>query len=148
MVFRRRPRKTAGSSSPTLLLMSGVGIDYQAKTDKNDSGLLGQGLSASAIVRKADIDPKVVRKYIEPGLRQPPTSRESRIQVIDPFASYLRERVTIYPGLTGSRLLCKIRRCGSPGRYTAAAYVLRDIPPPADRVCKSASRRRPVSRRG
>ncbi|TCA32925.1 hypothetical protein E0H66_21845 [Rhizobium leguminosarum bv. viciae] len=88
--LRRKPRQTTGSSSPILLLMSGVGIDYQAKTHKNDSGLHGQGLSVSAIVRKTEIDPKLVREYIEPGLRQPPTSRESQMPVIDPFASYLR----------------------------------------------------------
>ncbi len=61
-----------------------------------------QGLTVSAISRETGIDRKTVRKYIERGLEAPAYGpRKPRATVIDPFASYLRERVKSYPGLTG-----------------------------------------------
>ncbi|MBB4403159.1 transposase [Agrobacterium tumefaciens] len=53
-----------------------------------------QGLTMSAIYRETGIDRKTVRKYIERGLEVPAYGpRKPRATVIDPFASYLRERV-------------------------------------------------------
>ena len=49
--------------------------------------------------------------------------------MIDPFAAYLRERVTAWPGLTGSRLLREIKQLGYEGGYTAVTDFLRDVRP-------------------
>jgi transposase len=91
-----------------------------------------QGLSVSAIARQTGIYRKTVRKYIERGLEAPAYGpRKPRSTVIDPFATYLRVRVKVYPGLTGSRLLRGIRERGYTGGYTAVTDFLRDVRPPA-----------------
>jgi transposase len=91
-----------------------------------------QGLSVSAIARQTGIDRKTVRKYIERGLEAPAYGpRKPRAAVIDPFATYLRERVKAYPGLTGSRLFREIKERGYTGGYTAVTDFLRDVRPPA-----------------
>jgi transposase len=91
-----------------------------------------QGLSVSAIARQTGIDRKTVRKYIERGLEAPAYGpRKPRSTVIDPFATYLRERVKAYPGLTGSRLFREIKERGYVGGYTAVTDFLRDVRPPA-----------------
>jgi len=71
--------------------------------------------------------------------------------LIDPFVAYLRERVVVYPGLTGRRLWREIRERGYEGGYTAVTDVLRDIRPaplPAFEVrfeTPPGDRRRPTS---
>ncbi|GES53732.1 IS21 family transposase [Rhizobium dioscoreae] len=91
-----------------------------------------QGLTVSAISRETGIDRKTVRKYIERGLEAPAYGpRKPRVTVIDPFASYLRERVKSYPGLTGSRLFRELRERGYTGGYTAVTDFLRDVRPVA-----------------
>ncbi|CAK7261977.1 MULTISPECIES: IS21 family transposase [unclassified Shinella] len=91
-----------------------------------------QGLSVSAIARQTGIDRKTVRKYIERGLEAPTYGpRKPRATVVDPFATYLRERVKAYPGLTGSRLFREIKERGYTGGYTAVTDFLRDVRPPA-----------------
>ncbi len=91
-----------------------------------------QGLSVSAIARESGIDRKTVRKYIERGLEAPVYGpRKPRQAVIDPFAAYLRERVTRYPGLTGSRLFRELKGLGYRGGYTAVTDFLRDVRPTA-----------------
>ncbi len=91
-----------------------------------------QGLTVSAISRETGIDRKTVRKYIERGLEAPAYGpRKPRATVIDPFASYLRERVKTYLGLTGSRLLRELRERGYTGGYTAVTDFLRDVRPAA-----------------
>jgi transposase len=74
-----------------------------------------------------------VRRYIERGL-EPPTygPREPRPRLLDPFTSYLRERVKAYPGLTGARLLREVRERGYRGGYTAVTDFLRDVRPVPD----------------
>ena len=92
-----------------------------------------QGLTVSAISRETGIDRKTVRKYIERGLEAPAYGpRKPRATVIDPFASYLRDRVKTYPGLTGSRLLRELRERGYTGGYTAVTDFLRDVRPVAN----------------
>ena len=72
-----------------------------------------QGLSVSAIARRVGIDRKTVRKYIERGLEPPAYGpRKPRARRLEPFQTYLRQRVIAYPGLTGSRLLREIREHG------------------------------------
>ena len=78
-----------------------------------------QGLTMAAISRETGIDRKTVCKYIERGLETPASGpRKPRATVVDPFASYLRERVKSYPGLTGSRVLRELRERGYTGGYT------------------------------
>ncbi|MER9014372.1 helix-turn-helix domain-containing protein, partial [Mesorhizobium sp. M0894] len=91
-----------------------------------------QGLSVSAIARESGIDRKTVRKYIARGLEAPAYGpRKPRQAVIDPFTAYLRERVTRYPGLTGSRLFRELKDLGYGGGYTAVTDFLRDVRPAA-----------------
>jgi transposase len=89
-----------------------------------------EGLSVSAIARQLELDRKTVRKYIERGL-EPPTygPRKPRSRRLEPFESYLRQRVAAYPGLTGSRLLREIREGGYGGGYTAVTDFLREVRP-------------------
>jgi transposase len=89
-----------------------------------------QGMSVSAIARQSGLDRKTVRKYITRGLEAPAYGpRKPRQTVIDPFTRYLRERVSAFPGLTGSRLFREIKEHGYTGGYTAVTDVLREIRP-------------------
>ncbi len=89
-----------------------------------------QGMSVSAIARQSGLDRKTVRKYIHRGLEAPAYGpRKPRQTVIDPFTGYLRERVSAFPGLTGSRLFREIRERGYAGGYTAVTDFLREIRP-------------------
>ena len=93
-----------------------------------------QGLSVSAIARQSGIDRKTVRKYIQRGLEAPVYGpRKPRPTVIDAFAGYLRERVTAFPALTGSRLYRELKELGYKGGYTAVTDFLRDVRPPVER---------------
>ena len=90
-----------------------------------------EGLSISAIARRAGLDRKTVRKYLKHGLTAPRYGpRAPRVQLLDPYRSYLRERVTAYPGLRGTRLLREIRALGYPGGYTQLTAYLRTVRPP------------------
>jgi transposase len=92
-----------------------------------------QGLTVSEIARQSGLDRKTVRRYIGRGL-EPPTygPRQARPTLLDPFTGYLRERVTTYPGLTGSRLLRELKELGYEGGYTAVTDFLRDVRPSVD----------------
>ena len=91
-----------------------------------------QGLSVSAIARQLERDRKTVRKYIERGLAAPAYGpRQPRPTVVTPFVPYLRERVAVFPELTGSRLLREIKELGYAGGYTAVKDFLRTIRPKA-----------------
>ena len=90
-----------------------------------------EGLSISAIARRVGLDRKTVRKYLKHGLNAPRYGpRAPRAQLLDPYRSYLRERVTAYPGLRGTRLLREIRALGYPGGYTQLTAYLRTVRPP------------------
>jgi transposase len=91
-----------------------------------------QGLSVSAIALQLGIDRKTVRKYLARGLEVPVYGpRQPRPRRIDPFVSYLRERVEAWPGLTGRRLFRELKERGYRGGYTAVTDALRDLRPPA-----------------
>jgi transposase len=89
-----------------------------------------QGMSVSAIARQSGLDRKTVRKYIQRGLEAPAYGpRQPRQTILDPFTGYLRERVSAFPGLTGSRLFREIKERGYDGGYTAVTDFLREIRP-------------------
>ena len=91
-----------------------------------------QGLGVSAIARRSGLDRKTVRKYIESGLEPPAYGpRQPRPAKVSPFEPYLRERVTAYPDLTGSRLHREIRELGYGGGYTMVKDFLREVRPSA-----------------
>ena len=90
-----------------------------------------QGLSVTAIARKVGLDRKTVRRHLERGLEAPAYGpRPPRERLIDPFADYLRERVTSYPDLSGRRLLREVRDLGYTGCYSRVTDLLRGVRPP------------------
>ena len=94
-----------------------------------------QGLSVSAIARKAGLDRKTVRKHLERGLEAPVYGpREPRARRIEPFEDYLAERVSAFPELSGKRLLREIRDLGYAGCYSVVTDVLRAARPPRRKV--------------
>ena len=90
-----------------------------------------QGLSVSAIARKVGCDRKTVKKYIDQGLESPCYGpRQTRDSVLDPYSSYLMERVVSYPDLSGRRLFREIKDLGYEGSYSTLKPFLRDVRPP------------------
>jgi transposase len=90
-----------------------------------------QGLSVSAIARQLGIDRKTVRAYVARGLEPPAYKpRPSRPGIIDPFKTYLHERLAVYPGLTAVRLSRELRERGYGGGYSAVRDCVRDLRPP------------------
>ena len=91
-----------------------------------------EGLSISAIARRAGLDRKTVRKHLKAGLKGPSYGpRAPRAQLLDPYREYLRERVAAHPGLRATRLLREIRALGYPGGYSQLTAYLRTVRPPA-----------------
>lgn len=89
-----------------------------------------QGLSITAIARKAGLDRKTVRKYLERGLEAPVYGpRQPRPRLLEPYEDYLRQRVTRFPDLSGRRLMREIADLGYEGGYTAVTDFLRNIRP-------------------
>ena len=92
-----------------------------------------QGLSVSAIGRQCGLDRKTVRRYIARGLEPPAYGpRRPRPTLLDPFTRYLRERVSAYPALTGTRLLRELKELGYTGGYSAVTDFLREVRPAGD----------------
>jgi transposase len=89
-----------------------------------------QGLSVSDIARRVGLDRKTVRKYIACGLEPPAYKpRKPRALLIDGFVPYLRERLALYPELSGRRLWREVRELGFKGGYTSVTGCLHDIRP-------------------
>jgi transposase len=90
-----------------------------------------QGLPIAAIARQLGIDRKTVRTYIARGLEPPVYGpRVPRPTIIDPFQTYLRERLSAYPGLTAVRLWRELRERGYPGGYSVVRDCVRGLRPP------------------
>ncbi len=90
-----------------------------------------EGLSISEIARRSGLDRKTVRKYLQQGMQAPRYGpRVPRPQLLDPYRSYLRDRIKAHPTLRGARLLREIQVLGYPGSYTRLTDYLREIRPP------------------
>ena len=61
------------------------------------------------------------------------TPRPPRATVIQPYAEFLRQRVTAYPGLTAQRLFRELKELGYAGGYTMVKVFLREVRPPTDK---------------
>lgn len=93
-----------------------------------------QGLSVSAIARKVGLDRKTVRRHLARGLEPPAYGpRPPRPCQLAPYEAYLRERIALWPELTGKRLLREIRKLGHPGCYSVLTDFLRAALPPKPR---------------
>jgi transposase len=91
-----------------------------------------QGLSVPAISERTGHDRKTVCKYVRQGLVAPKYKlRAPRATRIEPFETYLRERVAAWPELTRTRLLREIRELGYCGGKTAVHDLLCEVRPPA-----------------
>ncbi|SDQ20553.1 Transposase [Pseudovibrio sp. Tun.PSC04-5.I4] len=89
-----------------------------------------QGLSVSAIARKAGLDRKTVSKYLHQGLEAPvygPRQRDGR--VLEEYKGYLLERLERFPGLSARRLLRELKTLGFKGGYSTVTEYLRLIRP-------------------
>jgi transposase len=90
-----------------------------------------QGVSISAIARRAGLDRKTVRRYIARGLEPPAYGpRKPRRTQLRQFENYLRERLAAFPQLTARRLFRELREHGYAGGYTILTDFLRDLRPP------------------
>src|ERR1700744_6534804 len=93
-----------------------------------------QGLSGSAIAARLGRDRKAVRKYIRGGVQAPRYApRAPRPCVVDPFVSYVTERVRTFPELSVERLLREVRAMGYQGGRTALGDLVREVRPPRQR---------------
>jgi len=89
-----------------------------------------QGLSVSAIARKVGVDRKTVRKQLAGGIKPPSyRPRPDVPRLIESFEPYLRERITLFPELSGKRLLREIHAMGYKGQYTMVTDFLREVRP-------------------
>jgi hypothetical protein len=71
--------------------------------------LYEEGLTISVIAERTGLDRKTVRKYIERGIEPPLYGpRQPRACIIEPYQTYVRERLSAYPELSIARLLREI----------------------------------------
>lgn len=92
-----------------------------------------EGLTVSAIARRAGMDRKTVRKYIRAGVQVPKyKARPPRSLLLDPFVKYVTERVQAYPELSERRLMREIREMGYLGSRTLLGELLRSVRPAHD----------------
>ena len=85
-----------------------------------------EGLSQRVIARRTGHDRKTVKKYLALGMVQPGyKTRVPRPGKLTPYEDYLKARLTLYPGLSGQRLLQEIRE----GGYSILVDYLRTIRP-------------------
>lgn len=87
---------------------------------------LDEGLSKTAIARKLGVSRRTVQRLAQSGKQEPGYNpRPPAGSQLDPYKSYLRERLAHYPELTGVRLLAELRERGYPGGYTVLKDYLR-----------------------
>ncbi|KZL27779.1 hypothetical protein [Pseudovibrio sp. WM33] len=89
-----------------------------------------QGLSISAIARKASLNRKTVAKYLHQGLEAPvygPRQRDGRM--LEEYKDYLLERLERFPGLSARRLHRELKALGFEGGYSTVTEYLRELRP-------------------
>ena len=86
-------------------------------------------LSKSAISARLRIDRKTVRRAL--AADQTPAAKivGPRPSKLDPFKSYLQNRLKEYPELNGAKLLIEIKRMGYPGGYSQLKVYLSGLRP-------------------
>ncbi len=93
---------------------------------------LKEGVSKAAIARKLGISRMTVYRQAVSGKTEPGyTPRPPKAKIIDPFRTYIRERLDRYPELAGARIFDEIRQRGYPGKYTAVKDFIRIVRPKA-----------------
>ena len=92
-----------------------------------------EGLNISEIARRLGLDRKTVRKYMRAdGNDQSVRQRQGKSSKLDPYKTYLLERLKVYPQLCTTRLLREIRERGYDGGYTILGDYLRTVRPVAE----------------
>jgi transposase len=93
-----------------------------------------QGLSISAIAQRTGLDRKTVRKYLNNPVATPSYGpRAPRPRLIDPYVSYLRERLKACPQLSAMRLMREIKAQGYTGGRSAVTDFVAAVRPPEPR---------------
>jgi transposase len=89
-----------------------------------------EGLTVSAIARRAGLDRKTVRKHLAQGPTAPRYGpREPRPQRLDPYREYVRQRLEALPTLRATRVLREIRALGYEGGYSRLTDLVRELRP-------------------
>jgi transposase len=99
---------------------------------------LEQGMSKSALARQLGISRDTIHRWIRDGdldrdLDAAPARYTPRPPVatkLDPFRTYIRTRVELFPDLSVSRLLEEIQTDGYTGGYTQVKDFVRQLRPP------------------
>lgn len=104
--------------------------------------LHGHELSVSAIAARLVW---IARRFASPSgtafRRLANGPRAPRPCVVDPFVSYVTERVRAFPELSVKRLLREIRAMGYPDSCTALGDLVREVQPPRQRSFEVRIRR-------
>ena len=89
-------------------------------------------LSKSAIAARLRIDRRTVRRAL--ACDQTPTAKlvGPKPSKLDPFKSYLQNRLKEYPELSGAKLLIELRRMSYPGGYSQLKEYLAALRPKAN----------------
>lgn len=94
-----------------------------------------EGLSNRAIARRLGIDRKTVKRHLCQDARDPEALQRVRNPSrLDPYRTYLCERLQQYPELTARRLQREIQQLGYQGGYSILCDYLRWIRPAAARA--------------
>lgn len=95
--------------------------------------LLRQGVSISAVARQTGHDRKTVRKLRDASQHPPPQARGHRERLLDPYASYLRERAAAGV-LNATKLFAEIQQYGYSGGVAQVRRFVHPLRPVVPRV--------------
>src|SRR3989338_611491 len=88
-------------------------------------------LSKSAIASRLHIDRKTVRRALASDQTPAAKIAGPRPSKLDPFKSYLQNRLKQYPELSGAKFFIELKRMGYPGGYTQIKEYLATLRPEA-----------------
>ena len=89
-------------------------------------------LSKSAIAARLRIDRKTVRRALASDQTPAAKTLGPRPIKLDPFKSYLQNRLKEYPELSGAKLFIELKRMGYPGGYSQLQVYLATLRPQAN----------------